>query len=170
MSGEATQLAMEYNEIHRIIQSNEAHTYLPECWAGLVPLKSEYYKALAHYHTAKSIDPNLIQDQKLKKKSPTQKDTFIFDESSIIDDDVNPVQLKKAHLRESQSSHEEAQRLQRMCRELKNKTALTKVLQYGHMKTKEEIELLDIVEEKNSKFIDEDIDLIDVIINGKGMF
>lgn len=38
----------------------------------------------------------------------------------------------RAHLRESLVLHEECQRLQRMCRELKTKQALTGVLRNGH--------------------------------------
>ncbi|XP_058826958.1 rhophilin-2 isoform X1 [Topomyia yanbarensis] len=190
LSGEATQLLVEYQEIHRIIQSNEAHTYLPECWAGLVPLKSEHYKALAHYHTAKSIDPALVN---LKTSTPSKtggkllkgppggaigafgsqtltqsRDTFIFDESSL-EGDLNPAMLKKAHLRESLASHEEAQRLQRMCRELKNKISLTKVLNYALEKTAEELEVLDM-ELDGAGFQDEDIDLIDVTLNTTSKF
>ncbi|XP_055551519.1 rhophilin-2 isoform X1 [Wyeomyia smithii] len=187
LSGEATQLMVEYREIHRIIQNNEAHTYLPECWAGLVPLKSEHYKALAHYHTAKSIDPALVTPGKTStpSKSPAgnrqklaafgsqttltqSRDTFIFDETSL-EGDLNPAMLKKAHLRESLSSHEEAQRLQRMCRELKNKVALTKVLNYALEKTSEELEMLDM-ELDGSGFLDEDIDLIDVTLNTTSKF
>lgn len=179
LSGEATQLTREYQEIHRIIQSNEAHTYLPECWAGLVPLKSEHYKALAHYHTGKSIDAAL---HTFKTSTPSKgngkghekkafggstatltRDTFIYDETSL-EGDLNPAMLKKAHLRESLSSHEEAQRLQRMCRELKNKIALTKVLNYALEKTAEELEILDL-ELDGAGYLDEDIDLIDVTLN-----
>nr|XP_029710552.1 rhophilin-2 isoform X1 [Aedes albopictus] len=187
LSGEATQLTMEYREIHRIIQSNEAHTFLPESWAGLVPLKSEHYKALAHYHTAKSIDPAL---QTFKTSTPSKSakqkvlggsalnlgsqtlsqslDTFIFDETSL-EGDLNPAMLKKAHLRESLSSHEEAQRLQRMCRELKNKIALTKVLNYAVEKTAEELEMLDL-ELDGAGYLDEDIDMIDVTLNTTSKF
>ncbi|XP_038115454.1 rhophilin-2 isoform X2 [Culex quinquefasciatus] len=177
LSGEATQLTREYQEIHRIIQSNEAHTYLPECWAGLVPLKSEHYRALAHYHTAKSIDaalhsfkatstPSKGKPQPKGFGGSTQtltRDTFIYDESSL-EGDLNPAMLKKAHLRESLSSHEEAARLQRMCRELKNKIALTKVLNYALEKTAEELEMLDL-ELDGAGYLDEDIDLIDVTLN-----
>lgn len=44
LAGEAAQLTTEYMEMHKNIQTNDTHTYLPECWAGLVPLKAEYYK------------------------------------------------------------------------------------------------------------------------------
>lgn len=46
LAGEASQLTLEYNDMHKNIQLNDTHTYLPECWAGLVPLKAEYYKGL----------------------------------------------------------------------------------------------------------------------------
>lgn len=77
--------------------------------------------------------------------------------------------LKKAHLRESLSSHEEAQRLQRMCRELKNKIALTKVLNYALEKTAEELEMLDL-ELDGAGYLDEDIDMIDVTLNTTSKF
>uniref|UniRef100_A0AAG5DXS5 Rhophilin n=1 Tax=Anopheles atroparvus TaxID=41427 RepID=A0AAG5DXS5_ANOAO len=164
LSGEATQLFLEYREIHRIIHSNEAHTYLPECWAGLVPLKSEYYKALAHYHTAKtkigtsasstgshgngsefgsSTSSNGMSGRHARQRYALPKDTFIFDETSL-ESDLEPSALRRAHLRESLTSHEEAQRLQRMCRELKNKIALTKVLNYAHERASEELEELEL--------------------------
>uniref|UniRef100_A0A182SUC6 Rhophilin n=1 Tax=Anopheles maculatus TaxID=74869 RepID=A0A182SUC6_9DIPT len=113
LSGEATQLALEYREIHQIIHSNDAHTYLPECWAGLVPLKSEYYKA---------------------------------------------------------------QRLQRMCRELKNKIALSKVLNYAHERTSEELEELELdrtctVNSNLSSALDDtDLDVLDVTLNATSKF
>uniref|UniRef100_A0A2M3ZFF5 Putative signal transduction protein n=1 Tax=Anopheles braziliensis TaxID=58242 RepID=A0A2M3ZFF5_9DIPT len=144
LAGEATQVALEYQEIHRILLSNDAHTYLPECWAGLVPLKSEYYKALAHYHTAKAVrlpgrDNN--KQQQLHQQQRHGDDTFIFDELSLLHEPgLDAATVRRAHLRESLYSHEEAQRLQRMCRELKNKLALTKVLNRAHERSRQALE------------------------------
>lgn len=130
LSGEAAQLTMEYTEIHNCIQTDDIHTFIPECWAGFVPLKSEYYKAVAHYHAAKSINPSRSDEtdatssttdsRKEKKRIDTiqQQNNFVFDETSL-DSDVCPTALKMAHVRESLSCHDEAQRLQRMCRDLK---------------------------------------------------
>lgn len=42
------------------------------------------------------------------------------------------IALGAAHLREAIACHEEAQRLQRMSRELKGKTVLTRVLRMAH--------------------------------------
>lgn len=35
---------MEYTKIHTSIDTEWMHTYIPECWAALVPLKAEFYK------------------------------------------------------------------------------------------------------------------------------
>ncbi len=112
LAGEASQLMTEYNRIHQNIQHNYTHTYLPDCWIGLVPLKAEYYKALAHYYSAKSIN---LSDSKDGKES------FVYGNNQFneSDEEVKPIYLKKVHLREAQSSHEETQRLQRMCRDLR---------------------------------------------------
>uniref|UniRef100_A0A182N0B8 Rhophilin n=1 Tax=Anopheles dirus TaxID=7168 RepID=A0A182N0B8_9DIPT len=189
LSGEATQLALEYREIHQIIHSNDAHTYLPECWAGLVPLKSEYYKALAHYHAAKTKAGGTggsTTDASSTISTPPGKqqrygrglepcDTFIFDETSF-ESDLDPVALRRAHLRESLSSHEEAQRLQRMCRELKNKVALSKVLNYAHERTGEELEELEldrscaVRSHLPAALDDPDLDGLDVTLNATSKF
>lgn len=166
MSGESAQLSVEFSEIHQHIQENNTHTYLPECWAGLIPLKGEYYKAVAHYHAAKSIN----NDQKsipISSKKEISSDTFIFDESSI-DGDMSPIALKRAHLKESLASHEEAQRLQRMCRELKNKEALTIVLKEAHSRTIIVTEILN--KDNKEKIIDEDYELLDARINACSKF
>lgn len=44
LSGEAAQLMSEYNRIHTSTDTEWMHTYIPECWAALIPLKAEYYK------------------------------------------------------------------------------------------------------------------------------
>uniref|UniRef100_A0A7G3AWS5 Putative signal transduction protein n=1 Tax=Lutzomyia longipalpis TaxID=7200 RepID=A0A7G3AWS5_LUTLO len=180
LSGEAAKLTMEYNEMHASIQSTETQTYLPECWAGLVPLKAEFYKALSHYHTAKSISTKPLKNPSSSSASSStssktlsitkQEDSFIYDEDSM-DSNVNPVALKKSHLKEALSSHDEAQRLQRMCRELKNKKALTKILHQTYSETREEIEKLQMeTEKKKEKFIDEDFDLVDAPLNACSKF
>lgn len=92
-------LMNEYNKIHYDIQSNSIN--FPACWEALIPLKTEYFKALSHVYFAKNI-----------AKSDTEKNDEIADEK-------NRLKTIKAHLQASQSSHEEILRLQRMCRELR---------------------------------------------------
>lgn len=177
LAGEAAQLTMEYNEMHKNIQLNDTHTYLPECWAGLVPLKAEYYKALSHHYESRSIDANADSTSShgtSGRRSQTTAESFIGNaeedatSSSIYEDSGCASALKRAHLKESLASHEEAQRLQRMCRYLKNKTSLTQVLKEAHYKTQDEYEKY--TEERVEKDIDEDFDLIDVVVDACSKF
>lgn len=189
LSGEAAQLTMEYTEIHNCIQTDDIHTFIPECWAGFVPLKSEYYKAVAHYHAAKSIRSSRSDDTEAssstgKKRIDTvqQQNNFVFDESSL-DSDVCPTALRMAHVKESLACHDEAQRLQRMCRDLKvliitysfkilvlnkdfsqNKMSLTKILHEAYLRTVCESESLD--EENKKTLIEDEFDVIEARING----
>lgn len=81
---------------------------------------------------------------------------------------MSPIALKRAHLKESLASHEEAQRLQRMCRELKNKEALTIVLKEAHSRTIIVTEILN--KDNKEKIIDEDYELLDATINACSKF
>lgn len=60
LAGEAAQLNKEYNSMHKNSQVNETHTYLPECWAGLVPLKAEYYKGRLFFFVIFIIQYNIF--------------------------------------------------------------------------------------------------------------
>lgn len=71
--------------------------------------------ALSHYHASKSIKSKDAVDGKADEH---KENSFVFDESSL-NGDVCPNVLRMAHIKESLACHEEAQRLQRMCRDLK---------------------------------------------------
>lgn len=87
-------LMREYSKIHYDIQSNAIN--FPACWEALIPLKTEYFRALSHVYFAKSAA-----------------------QTKDIADEKNRLKTIKAHLQASQSCHEEILRLQRMCRELR---------------------------------------------------
>ncbi|XP_018784819.1 PREDICTED: rhophilin-2 isoform X1 [Bactrocera latifrons] len=185
LAGEAAQLTLEYNEMHKNIQMNDTHTYLPECWAGLVPLKAEFYKALAHHYEACSVDVAADKTSLSTKKSQatshggTANESFIgnarealraaaaaFDESE--EDAASATALKRAHLKEALASHEETQRLQRMCRFLKNKLSLTQVLKEAHYKTQDEYEKF--LEEAPQNDIQDDFHVIDAVTEACSKF
>lgn len=76
--------------------------------------------ALAHYHAAISIDINdSIANEDSKREFQHYNNNSIALSDLSNDVDVNPCALKKAHIKESIACHEEAQRLQRMSRDLK---------------------------------------------------
>ena len=91
---ETQTLMREYSKIHYEIQSNSIN--FPACWEALIPLKTEYFKALSHVYFAKNLA-----------------------KSDEITDEKTRFKTIKAHLQASQASHEEILRLQRMCRELR---------------------------------------------------
>ena len=88
-------LMREYNKIHYDIQCNGIN--LPPCWQALIPLKTEYFKSLAHVYFAKNLAKN----------------------EANMADEKNRFKIIKAHLQASQNSHEEILRIQRMSRELR---------------------------------------------------
>lgn len=94
MITEASLLTVEYEKIyekiHQDIQCNSQYSF-PECWLGIIPLKSEYFRALGHLYTAKSMTKSM-EDNGTKKH---------------------------LNLKLALNCHEEILRLQRMCRELR---------------------------------------------------
>lgn len=172
LSGEAAQLMLEYNKIHTSIDTEWMHTYIPECWAAFVPLKAEYYKALAHYHAAISIDINSTKSSENNKRDEFQlnNNNSIALSDLTSDTDVDPCALKKAHIKESIICYEEALRLQRMSRDLKNKVSLTKILKEGKLKAIVESECID-EELKNNNFNEDDtFDMIDATVTPSSKF
>lgn len=81
---------------------------------------------------------------------------------------MSPMTLKRVHLKESLASHEEAQRLQRMCRELKNKETITRVLKEAQYKSESEAEIAKLY--KEDKLIDEDYELLEAPIRACSKF
>ncbi|XP_052849573.1 rhophilin-2-A isoform X1 [Drosophila gunungcola] len=174
LAGEAAQISHEYNEMHKNIQANDTHTYLPECWAGLVPVKAELYKAFAHFYKARSIDAT----EELKVSLPSQKDhprvtseSFIGNSQEVecisSEEAATSVANKLAHLKEALASNEEAQRLQRMCRYLKNKTSLTEVMKEVHSKSQEEFEKFRLQASANNI---EEGDLLERVVEASSKF
>ncbi|XP_052849575.1 rhophilin-2-A isoform X2 [Drosophila gunungcola] len=160
--------------MHKNIQANDTHTYLPECWAGLVPVKAELYKAFAHFYKARSIDAT----EELKVSLPSQKDhprvtseSFIGNSQEVecisSEEAATSVANKLAHLKEALASNEEAQRLQRMCRYLKNKTSLTEVMKEVHSKSQEEFEKFRLQASANNI---EEGDLLERVVEASSKF
>lgn len=78
------------------------------------------FTALAHYHAAISIDINdPIANEDSKREFRHYNNNSIALSDLSTDADVHPCALKKAHIKEAIACHEEAQRLQRMSRDLK---------------------------------------------------
>ncbi|KAK5647301.1 hypothetical protein RI129_002193 [Pyrocoelia pectoralis] len=136
LAQEAAHLSQCYANVHQLITHETVRDYVPYSWISLIQVKREYFNGMAHYHAASGI-----LHAEASHMSAATKDIlrFLHVESTSTQltirmpkDDVERRLLGKAHLREALVLHEECQRLQRMCRELKSKLALTSVLRIAH--------------------------------------
>lgn len=136
LAQEAAQLSQCYAGVYQYIDHESVRDYVPYSWISLIQIKREYFNGMAHYHAATGV-----LHKEAAHMSPTTKDIlqFLHSETSttqlnirIPKDDAERRLLGKSHLREALVLHEECQRLQRMCRELKTKQALTSVLRSAH--------------------------------------
>ncbi|KYM94461.1 Rhophilin-2 [Cyphomyrmex costatus] len=141
LAQEAAQVAAIYNDVHGLISREPVRDYVPETWISLILVKREHHLALAHKHIAVGlldrpiaefrVETRLTLEHIQKSDGKTQLD------ATIPRDDNERKLLGKAHLREALVLHDESQRLQRMCRELKGKQALARVLKKAQEATLE---------------------------------
>ncbi|XP_023343913.1 rhophilin-2 [Eurytemora carolleeae] len=125
---ESAHVGEVYEKVYQAISQQQVKDYVPFSWVALIQVKREHYRALAHYYVAVGLlDHTGDLDQRTK-------DTLLF----LHDTKESKLQLPetkeqrkylgKAHLREALLLHEEAQRINRMCRELRKKDQLAEVL------------------------------------------
>ncbi|XP_043482253.1 rhophilin-2 isoform X1 [Leptopilina heterotoma] len=135
LAQEAAQVSAVYNDVHGLIIREPVRDYVPESWVSLILVKREHHLALAHKHCAVGLldiplsefctEAKLILERIQESDGKTQIDVI------VPKDDNDRKALGRAHLREALVLHEESQRLQRMCRELKGKPTLGRVLKKG---------------------------------------
>ncbi|XP_043286850.1 rhophilin-2 isoform X2 [Venturia canescens] len=136
LAREASQVATVYNEVHGSISRQLVRDYVPESWISLILIKREHHLALAHRHCAAALLERKLSEfsneSKLTLERMQESDGKTQIEFTLPKDDNERQLLGKAHLREALVLHEESQRLWRMCRELKGKQALGKLLKRCH--------------------------------------
>ncbi|KAJ8710391.1 hypothetical protein PYW07_009757 [Mythimna separata] len=133
LAHESAHLAHTYRQLYDKMQSEGVFNYVPYSWVSLVHVKTEFYKALAHQYCATGL-----LNMPATARSPSRlaslydADTHLDNGSSISptfkDADVDWITLGRAHLAEALTLYEEALRLQRMCRELRGKEAISLVV------------------------------------------
>ena len=138
LTQEASQVALVFQEVTEMINDKKVGDYVPYSWRALLHVKHEYYSSLAHYHCSRAIleSNDCYLDKSVKDTLQYLHETTNCDKPQVDilvpNDEGEQKLLGKAHVREALVRNEEAQRLQRMCRELKNKKSLTKVLARLH--------------------------------------
>ncbi|XP_059089008.1 rhophilin-2-A-like isoform X2 [Tigriopus californicus] len=139
---EAAHVSEVYCKVHGIIANPPVKDYVPYSWISLTQVKREHYKALAHYFVAVGL---LDHKEDEFSQRATELLQFLHDESDDENDKAlgcieirvpkttdEKRYLGKAHLREALLLHEEAMRVNRMCRELRKKGVLQNLLRNTH--------------------------------------
>lgn len=136
---EAAHVSDVYEKVFEAISHPPVKDYVPFSWVSLAQVKQEHYRALANFYIAVGL---LDHEGDLDKKT---RETLQFLHDIRPDragnNAVRPtvpeskdlrMYLGKAHLREALLMHEEALRVNRMCRELRKKDILQEVLRLSH--------------------------------------
>ncbi|XP_026728593.1 rhophilin-2 isoform X1 [Trichoplusia ni] len=132
LAHESAHLAHTYGQLYEKMQSEGVFNYVPYSWVSLVHVKTEFYKALAHQYCATGL-LNMPASGRTPSRlaSLYDADTHLDNGSSmggVKDAEVDWTALGRAHLAEALTLYEEALRLQRMCRELRGKEAISLVV------------------------------------------
>ncbi|XP_028174620.1 rhophilin-2 isoform X1 [Ostrinia furnacalis] len=135
LAQESAQLAHTYTQLYEKMQSEGVFNYVPYSWVSLVHVKTEYYKALAHQYCATGLlnAPSGVRarERLAALYSPggdRNVDNGSANPPSLKDQELDYMALGRAHLVEALALYEEALRLQRMCRELRGKEALSRAV------------------------------------------
>ncbi|KAJ2938906.1 hypothetical protein O0L34_g17717 [Tuta absoluta] len=135
LAQESAQLAHVYQQLYEKMQSEGVFNYVPYSWVSLVHVKTEFYKALAHEYCATGLlnapSASRARDRLSTVYGPSG-DRSVDNGSAFLsskwEQDIDIPALGRAHLIEALALYEEALRLQRMCRELRDKEALSRVV------------------------------------------
>ncbi|XP_072948190.1 rhophilin-2 isoform X2 [Epargyreus clarus] len=129
LAQESAQLATTYHQLYEKMQTEGVFNYVPYSWVSLVHVKTEFYKALAHQYCA----TGLLHATSAPSPSRLAAIYAPYDGHNDGSPGSAAAQLEasalgRAHLAEALALYEEAARLQRMCRELRNKEALSRTV------------------------------------------
>ncbi|XP_060807130.1 rhophilin-2-B [Amyelois transitella] len=129
LAQEAAQLAHVYRQLYDKMQSEGVLNYVPYSWVSLVHVKTEFYKALAHQYCATGLLNSRASKERLAALYGDRSTENGSSGSPVPkDQELDQAALGRAHLAEATALYEEALRLQRMCRELRGKEALSRAV------------------------------------------
>uniref|UniRef100_A0A8B9HY90 Rhophilin Rho GTPase binding protein 1 n=1 Tax=Astyanax mexicanus TaxID=7994 RepID=A0A8B9HY90_ASTMX len=117
--------------------------YVPFSWLSVVQVKTQHFRALAHYYTAAALYMiDKVNDcgsavKALKLVHTRPPDTLCLQEPE------DRLRLGKGHLRKAIIRHEEALRLHGVCKMLRKMDILQEVLSYAHTRSLEKYSDID---------------------------
>ncbi|XP_067854310.1 rhophilin-2 [Heptranchias perlo] len=138
---EAAKVSDLYSLTNRSITQAPIKEHAPSAWSYMVQVKLEHYRALAHYfmsiamldHQLNPQDDDDQQEKLLSQLYDAMPDGLA--PLSILRSKEERKRLGKAHLRKAIMGHEEALRVQSLCKSLRKIEILQEILRVSHKRS-----------------------------------
>ncbi|XP_041124265.1 rhophilin-2-like isoform X2 [Polyodon spathula] len=141
MAQEAAKVCDVYSLVYQSMIQTPVKDHVPFFWSAMAQVKTNHYRALAHYFVATALlDHELCpnDDEDKHEKALSQLYDSMPDGTSslkILKSKDDRRHLGKAHLRKAILDHEEALRIHNLCRHVKKLDILLEILQAGHKRS-----------------------------------
>uniref|UniRef100_A0A8D2L4S9 Rhophilin Rho GTPase binding protein 2 n=1 Tax=Varanus komodoensis TaxID=61221 RepID=A0A8D2L4S9_VARKO len=141
MAQEVAKVGETYTLVHTAMNQTPVKENIPYSWLKLAQIKSDHFRALAHYFVATMLSDHQIRendDEDQQEKAFSQLYDHVPDGMTplgILKDNAQRKQLGKAHLRRAIIHHEEALRVCGMCQKLRNIEVLQEILAVAHKRS-----------------------------------
>ncbi|XP_067905113.1 rhophilin-2 [Heterodontus francisci] len=138
---EAARVSDVYSLVNQSITQAPIKEHVPLAWFYTVQVKLEHYRALAHYFVAVAM-----LDHQLNSCDDTDQQEMLLSQLyDAMPDGLAPLcilrskeerkRLGKAHLRKAIMGHEEAMRVQNLCKSLRKIEILQEILRVSHKRS-----------------------------------
>ncbi|XP_062997032.1 rhophilin-2 [Elgaria multicarinata webbii] len=141
MAQEVAKVGETYMLVNIAMNQAPVKENIPYSWSKLAQVKSDHFRALAHYFVATILSDHQMHqtdDEDQQEKAFSQ----LYDHMpegmtplAVLKDSVQRKQLGKAHLQRAIVYHEEALRVCGLCRKLRNIDVLQEILLVAHKRS-----------------------------------
>ncbi|XP_006114990.1 rhophilin-2 isoform X1 [Pelodiscus sinensis] len=141
MAQEVAKVGEVYMLVNTAMNQTPVKEKIPYTWSNLAKIKSDHYKALAHYFVATLLSDHQLNpsdDEDKQEKAWSQLHDYMpegLTSLTILRDKVQRKQLGKAHLRKAIVYHEEALRVCGLCKKLRDIDILQEILSVAHKRS-----------------------------------
>ncbi|XP_066533483.1 rhophilin-1 [Hoplias malabaricus] len=133
---EAARVSDVYSLVLQAMSVPLLKDYVPFSWLSVVQVKTQHFRALAHYFTATALcDCSDVLDKDMDDGSGLKAIMQVHTrppDRLCLQDPENRLRLGKAHLSKAIIRHEEALRLHGVCKMLRKMDILQEVLTHAH--------------------------------------
>ncbi|XP_066570129.1 rhophilin-2 isoform X2 [Amia ocellicauda] len=141
MAQEAAKVGEAYDLVYQSMIQTPVKDNVPFFWSTMAQVKINHYRSLAHYFVATALldhQLNPSDDEDHQEKAMSQLYDSMPEGHSPLDilkSKDERTRLGKAHLRKAITGHEEALRINSLCRHLKKLDILNEILQVSHKRS-----------------------------------